>query len=513
MSAIVTIPKMTEVKMSKKRKEIQDKLAYFNLLCSMTQAELKQFTAQELRDMGYEKVSTNGKFVFAMGEYPVLIIAHLDTVHYEPVKDFCVSSTGVIMSPQGIGGDDRCGIYMCLEIARRLKCSVLFCEDEETGRKGAHDFVDFAMHKKRNRWRKSIHFMVEFDRMNSNDAVFYQCDNSEFTAFIESTGYFKTTTGTFSDISTIAPKLEIAAVNLSCGYYNQHTKWESVQWHVMQRNIEEGFKLITHADIKPFVYVEKKYSYASGGGWSSGYHDGQRWDSRRGCWVDEDEYFAELRGHAGKPAEQLSMPQAKVDDDSWSKFKEMCTLCKELFLYRDMEYPKEYNYDPHCQECFLKLLRNDTRIKELPPTIDSEGLETCSLCKAQIPWEELEYEQVEGQMGYLPVCAKCAGSDEDTCAECGDFMDLVETHQWYEYGVCSKCLLEHGIHVDEADLVFAEIGEIDEIEDGDEVSSDSCIYCGNPINPKQMYGNRAGWFCQAICRDRYDRLMERRKSG
>ena len=69
----------------------------------------------------------------------------MDTVHKETVKDFYEyydeeNERHIISSPQGIGGDDRCGIYMILEILKTHKCSVLFCEDEEAGGIGSEKF-------------------------------------------------------------------------------------------------------------------------------------------------------------------------------------------------------------------------------------------------------------------------------------------------------------------------------------------------------------------------------------
>ena len=46
-----------------------------------------------------------------------------------------------MMSPQGIGGDDRAGVYMILRLIQDLHCHVLFCEAEETGGHGAKAFV------------------------------------------------------------------------------------------------------------------------------------------------------------------------------------------------------------------------------------------------------------------------------------------------------------------------------------------------------------------------------------
>ena len=52
-------------------------------------------------------------FLYAEGTVPVLLVAHLDTVHRTQPETICYSADGtVMMSPQGIGGDDRAGVYM-----------------------------------------------------------------------------------------------------------------------------------------------------------------------------------------------------------------------------------------------------------------------------------------------------------------------------------------------------------------------------------------------------------------
>lgn len=226
-----------------------------------TQNELKNSLTAVLRSYGYAPIKRNG-FVFAQGRKssPVLLIAHLDTVHKEPVKHICYSKDeNIMMSPQGIGGDDRCGVWMVLQIIKKYKCSVLFCEDEELGCVGAEKFIKSKIVP------QNINYIMEFDRRGSNDAVFYDCDNEEFTAFITDGGFIEDY-GSFSDISVIAPYLGIAAVNLSCGYYNAHTQHEFIVLSEMKANINKAMKLIAQTDRdKKFEYIECKHKYKNFG--------------------------------------------------------------------------------------------------------------------------------------------------------------------------------------------------------------------------------------------------------
>lgn len=272
----------------------------FEKICKMPQFHLKKYLAKELENTHKEIIVENG-FVYAKGNIPVLLVAHMDTVHKHLPKTFVYSADrNKVSDPNGIGGDDRCGIYMILEVVKRYNCCVLFCEDEEVGGVGAEKFTEFvnAMIAAKNKGDESkaanivdemdFNYMIEFDRKGKNDAVFYDCDNKKFTDFI-CKDYYKESFGSFSDISVLAPFFGVAAVNLSCGYYNAHTKNEYVLFSEMERSIEEACKILertTEEDV--FEYVPCKYS-----GYNRGYYSGSTYGSAYGGWYDDfdNEYY------------------------------------------------------------------------------------------------------------------------------------------------------------------------------------------------------------------------------
>ena len=103
----------------------------FENICKLNQTELKEYVTFKLLATHDDIHSFDG-YVFAKGTFPVLLIAHLDTVHETAPTEFVYSSDGnEVTSPQGVGGDDRCGVYMIFEILKKVNCSVLFLEDEE----------------------------------------------------------------------------------------------------------------------------------------------------------------------------------------------------------------------------------------------------------------------------------------------------------------------------------------------------------------------------------------------
>lgn len=245
----------------------------FVKLCRMSQKDLKEYVVTELGKF-YVNVRNENGFVFAKGNFPVLLVAHLDTVHQElPEKILYNTKDFTISSPNGIGGDDRCGVYMILEIIKKHNCSVLFCEDEEIGGIGAEKFVHSKLSKD-----LKFNYIIEFDRKGNNDAVFYDCDNPEFEKFITKE-FYKTAYGSFSDISVLAPKLGCAAVNLSCGYYNAHTKEEYVVYPEMECSIMAACKIIENTtENDKFEYIE-------------GFDDGFGYMYNDGFYNDDLKYF------------------------------------------------------------------------------------------------------------------------------------------------------------------------------------------------------------------------------
>ena len=247
-------------------------------LCKKSQKDLKRHLKKLLKNQ-YETVLSESGFLFAKGTFPVLLVAHLDTVHKELPKQI-IYSEGKMYSPQGIGADDRLGVYGIMEIIKRHKCSVLFCEDEEIGCVGADKFVDFLKDLEDEEGAKAkygvtsddfkFNYIIELDRKGSKDAVFYELDNSAFEEFITESGDWEAEWGSFSDICSLAPALGCAAVNLSCGYYKAHTKDEYVVLDELEECIEKTCRLIqktTPEDKFEWIEAIRPY-YNYSGGWS-----------------------------------------------------------------------------------------------------------------------------------------------------------------------------------------------------------------------------------------------------
>ena len=225
--------------------ELVEKIKIFK----MTQEELKEYLYGRLTAVYGEKyVVKEDGFLYAKGTHPVLLVAHMDTVHRQTPKEIFINLEQTkILSSEGIGGDDRCGVIIILDIIEKIKCSVVFTEDEEIGGLGATKFgsMDFKL---------NANYVVEFDRKGDNDYVFYKDYNEDFENHIKKFGFVKAY-GSYSDITEIAVDYKIEAVNLSSGYYNPHTTSEYVDFSVMDDITHRAMQMI-ETPTEKFEYVE-----------------------------------------------------------------------------------------------------------------------------------------------------------------------------------------------------------------------------------------------------------------
>lgn len=234
----------------------------FIKICKMEQMQLKMYLAKELSKY-YKNVISQDGFLYVKGKDKVCLTAHMDTVHANVVEDYYVYKDGektIVSSPQGIGGDDRCGIYMILRILATTKYrpTIIFCEDEEVGGIGSRKFTNTKFIKD----LEKMYFLIELDRKGSNDLVYYSDENELFHTYLEELTGYKMDWGSFSDISTLSPACKISSVNISCGYYNAHTTSEYVVMEEMENSIKTTIKIIEDGLNKKerYEYKERVYS-------------------------------------------------------------------------------------------------------------------------------------------------------------------------------------------------------------------------------------------------------------
>ena len=183
----------------------------------------------------YEQVVKHEKYTYAIGTIPIALVAHLDTVYNSPaLKIYHDAQHDVIWSPQGLGADDRAGVFAIIQIIKAgYRPHIIFTTDEEIGGKGASILASQKCPF------PQLKYLIELDRQGSHDCVFYDVDNPEFVKYIEAFG-FKEAWGTFSDISYLAPAWKTCAVNLSVGYKYEHSYAEHLHLKDLKSHYDAG---------------------------------------------------------------------------------------------------------------------------------------------------------------------------------------------------------------------------------------------------------------------------------
>lgn len=219
-------------------------------------------------------------FIYIEGDYPVLVVAHLDTFLNGEYIDFDNNlydyfnlekesdespqykkdskpiyfdqDERIMWSPVGLGADDRAGVYLILElISHGCWPHILFTTGEESGGRGA--FLASILLEKEIK-NSNIKYFLQLDRRGENDAVFYNCKNEEFKQYITSFGW-KEVQGIFSDISILSPELNMAGVNVSIGYRDEHSLQETLSLFTLEKNYDIIYSMIKRSKtINKFEY-------------------------------------------------------------------------------------------------------------------------------------------------------------------------------------------------------------------------------------------------------------------
>ena len=307
-------------------------------------------------------ICSKKEYILVPGEAPIMLLAHLDTVHSQPVQTICKNKEkNILMSPQGIGGDDRCGVYAIVNAYDMAvkKPWLLFTCDEEIGGLGADQFCYAHADCKLPKELDDLKLLVEIDRRGSNDAVYYDCDNEEFEKYITSKG-FRTAFGSFSDISFVAPELGVAAVNLSSGYYNAHTLHEYINRKELDAVLQKVNEIVADAaqpNFPKYKYVERKEfeynsTYYSKYYQQITYHDGKKTT----IWVDSQgknctKIYTKYRPLGQRGSNEVQRRKKKLSFELEGIYDELLDLYteEELDRYID-EFGEQILYEIYINE-------------------------------------------------------------------------------------------------------------------------------------------------------------------
>ena len=288
--------------------------------------------------------------------YPC-IVSHIDEVHdfhkkgYEIVVhgDVIFGLNANTMSYEGIGADDKNGIWVCLKALSEfevLKCA--FFVSEEIGCIGSSD-ADMEFFK-------DCRFVLQCDRKGSSDfitcASFTELCSEEFTNAVEMDKFgYKEANGMMTDVMTLKGNgLGVSCCNISCGYYNPHTSNEMTRFSELQNCYEFVKHIITNCTS---VYSHKHTSYTKSYG---SYYQRSvifsdfnwRKDARTGRWTIDD-----------APA---GMRQTSKEDEEQDAVDEEYVSMASLMEEKALNDPEKFSLEEFItsySEYYPNLIRSD----------------------------------------------------------------------------------------------------------------------------------------------------------
>ena len=305
----------------------------FERLVSLSQKEMKRALTKYLKST-YEEVIIDKDYLVGIGNIPIALVAHMDTVfkfpvsnlYYDPKKD-------VLWSPEGLGADDRAGIFAILKIIQNgYRPSVIFTTDEELGGIGASMLAELDPCP-----IPELKYLIELDRRGTNDCVFYDCYCPEFVDYVESFGFCERW-GSFSDISFLMPKWKVCGVNLSVGYEDEHSYSEILSVGPLFDTIRKVENMLSVETIPDFEYNDLNVI------------------TKKACVNDttEEEYYI---------------------------YNQCCEKCKKLFFEHELFPVKGLNGEQkmYCPDCLIE--ENVAWCEECQEAFEVEKNSNVKICK------------------------------------------------------------------------------------------------------------------------------------
>lgn len=216
-------------------------------------------------------------YIFHRSELsPICLVAHIDTVRKNDT--ICLEQKGaVIRNRKGVlGADDRAGVFGILSVL--FQCnrygiefpSVLFTNYEEIGGVGVKKFINDLDEDP----FENTNLLIELDRKGANEYVYYSSFlPDEVVGYVESYGFIEGY-GSYSDIADLTEVFLVPSVNLSIGYYNQHTPDERLHVDEMKLTISRVFEMVKNPIQNKYLveehFFEDRFGFY-GEEWEMGY--------------------------------------------------------------------------------------------------------------------------------------------------------------------------------------------------------------------------------------------------
>jgi hypothetical protein len=305
-----------------------------------------EYLKKVLDEKGYDyTVDRLGNVYVTKGEaeYYPCFISHTDTVHEidhgltvietKDKENGITILTGVnkdTLKPSGIGGDDKCGVFLCLEMLDTYEnVKAAFFVSEEIGCVGSRiaDPEFFS----------NVGYAIQYDSPE-NDSMSYTLmgknlfeTKSEFgekvSGLIIEHGIKDWAHHPYTDIWQLLEKFDFSCLNLAAGYYNMHRANEYVIVEDVENAYNLGLEIVSSLGEAKYERPKPEPKEKSGSWWN-GYSS--RYDSEQAKTkkelinedVDDESEEEDFESH-DKSSDIWDLDETKIisiDDPEWKDF-------------------------------------------------------------------------------------------------------------------------------------------------------------------------------------------------
>ncbi|MCK5642558.1 MAG: hypothetical protein KAJ19_17250, partial [Gammaproteobacteria bacterium] len=247
------------------------------------------YLEEVLTEKGYDYKKDNiGNIYVTKGEaeYFPCFVAHTDTVHSinlnlkvvqleENGQTILTGIDAKTMKPSGIGGDDKCGVFLCLEMLDKLdNVKIALFVSEEIGCIGSRQADP--------EFFSNVGYAIQYDSPKGDSMsmslmgkdLFGKSTNfgEKVSPLILEHGITDWARHPYTDIWPLMEKFGFSCLNLAAGYHRYHTANEYVVVEEVENGFELGLKL--HQILGENFYErpqqkEKSYFSSIFGGYGS----------------------------------------------------------------------------------------------------------------------------------------------------------------------------------------------------------------------------------------------------
>lgn len=341
------------------KKQIKDLIKLYNLPSgSGNTQKMQKHICKILGTIGVDFFQDDMGNIYATkgisDEYPCLA-CHIDEVHsnrgkYKAIyqsdldiifgwsykhKDFC-----------GIGGDDKNGIFIAIEMLKNLDyCKAAFFVDEEIGCVGSRQAkIDFF---------SDCRFIVECDRRGNSDIItsIGMCDicSDEFINDIlpiASKYGYRETSGLMTDVQELVESgVGISCINMSCGYHNPHTDNEYTSIPDLETTLDLVYEICSSlTKIYKFEHVYKSYydyPAQNKGSYSSKLWDIYDYDYKEN---DNGKRFDELYEDIRNEINDIAI---EIDYEDFTLYNDLLSIVYDNLIAKNLVTENEYDLYEH----------------------------------------------------------------------------------------------------------------------------------------------------------------------